>query len=145
MTLDEILKEWEKDCKIDQTELGSESTKIPELHNKYLKIRSMERLSLLQLQKKHDELYQLRCDWYMGKLSDEDLKIQKWEPNPLRVMADDLKYRMRADKLMADSSIRIAAQEEKINTLDSILNSINGRSFIINNAIKWLQFINGGR
>ena len=38
MTIDEINDEWTKDSNIDRTELGEESLKIPQLHNKYLKI-----------------------------------------------------------------------------------------------------------
>ena len=37
MTLDDIYTEWDKDSKIDQTELAKEALKIPQLHNKYYK------------------------------------------------------------------------------------------------------------
>ena len=36
MKLEDILSEWAKDSKIDNTELDKESLKIPALHNKYL-------------------------------------------------------------------------------------------------------------
>ena len=45
----EDIQEWDKDCKLDETELGAESAKIPSLHNKYLKIFMAERLRLIQM------------------------------------------------------------------------------------------------
>ena len=35
MTLDEIKKEWEKDCEIDDIELDKSSLEVPKLHAKY--------------------------------------------------------------------------------------------------------------
>jgi nitrate reductase beta subunit len=37
-TLEQVLKHWEKDVEIDQTEPGKELLRIPVLHNKYLSI-----------------------------------------------------------------------------------------------------------
>ena len=50
MTLEDIFELWSKDCDIDRTELGEESLKIAQLHAKYFKIFSTERLSLRKLQ-----------------------------------------------------------------------------------------------
>jgi hypothetical protein len=35
-TLNEIQDEWSIDCKVNELNLGQESTRIPELHSKYL-------------------------------------------------------------------------------------------------------------
>ena len=48
MKVEDIMEQWDKDCKLDETELGNESTKIPTLHNKYLKIFLAERVRLFQ-------------------------------------------------------------------------------------------------
>jgi hypothetical protein len=40
MELKELIQIWKEDCKIDDTELGQESTRIPNLHAKYLEIFS---------------------------------------------------------------------------------------------------------
>ena len=48
-TLEQILKLWESDAVIDQTEPSKELIKIPTLHSKYLGIlRSEEHTSELQ-------------------------------------------------------------------------------------------------
>ena len=49
MNVEQIVKEWDKDSKIDETELGAESAKIPQVHNKYLKIFMGERIALFKL------------------------------------------------------------------------------------------------
>ena len=49
MKLDELYEMWAKDCEIDPTELAKESIKIAQLHNRYLRIYSDERIILLRL------------------------------------------------------------------------------------------------
>ena len=48
--LDDYFDLWAEDSKIDRTELGEESIKIPQLHHKYYKMYSLERLNLVKLQ-----------------------------------------------------------------------------------------------
>jgi len=36
VNIEQIVFEWNKDSKIDETELGTEAIKIPKLHNKYM-------------------------------------------------------------------------------------------------------------
>ena len=49
-TLDDLFDLWADDSKIDRTELGEESIKIPQLHSKYYKLYSTERLKSVKLQ-----------------------------------------------------------------------------------------------
>ena len=46
ITLNEIQDMWAKDCKVDELNLGQESTKIPELHAKYLNLLTTFKLQL---------------------------------------------------------------------------------------------------
>ena len=59
MKLDDYFYMWSQDSKIDRTELGEESIKIPQLHHKYYKHFSVERLTLTKLQ---EELKSLKKD-----------------------------------------------------------------------------------
>ena len=52
MQLEEIQKLWEKDAVIDDTAYDTESNKIPQLHSKYFKILSDEKLRLRQAEYK---------------------------------------------------------------------------------------------
>ena len=49
MDIEKIVCEWNKDSKIDDTELGTESSRIPMVHNKYLKYYMGERIQLIKL------------------------------------------------------------------------------------------------
>ena len=46
MKLEDIQELWHKDREIDYTELGTESIRIPLIHDKYLKIFTDERIRL---------------------------------------------------------------------------------------------------
>ena len=46
ITLNELQDMWKVDCKVDELILGQESTKIPELHAKYLNYLSTFKLQL---------------------------------------------------------------------------------------------------
>ena len=49
-SLEELFDVWSEDSKVDRTELGEESIKIPQLHHKYYKMFSTERLVMIKLQ-----------------------------------------------------------------------------------------------
>ena len=79
MKLEEIQELWSSDSIIDDTELDAESTKIPETHNKYLKIFSEEKLRLVRLDSKAKELKRLKWLYYTGKLDEQSLKNLEWD------------------------------------------------------------------
>ena len=75
MKLEEIQLMWERDAQIDRTELGEESLRIPQLHSKYFKIFSQERLLLRKMEVELKQLYKNKFEWYNGSISEETLKI----------------------------------------------------------------------
>ena len=54
MKTEDIISLWEQDCKIDSTELGMESLRIPQLHNKYYKIFIQERKQYFAIEQEYD-------------------------------------------------------------------------------------------
>jgi len=144
MTLDEIHEEWSKDAHIERDLLDEESRKIPQLQSKYFKMYSTERMRLKSMEFKYKELYKLKYEYYMGTIADEDLMENGWEPNPLKILKADVNMYIEADKDVIESLQKKAMQQEKVDTLDSIIRSINTRGFQIKNAIDWTRFTNGG-
>lgn len=144
MKIEEIYEFWDVDCKIDRTELGSEATKIPQLHNKYFKVYSKERLIIKQLQEKRKQLKLLKFEYYSGSLDQETLEEKGWIPNRKKIIRSDLDMYIEADQDMVDINLRIAMQQEKLDLLESIIKSLNSRGFELSSAIKWEQFRNGG-
>lgn len=144
MKLDDILDSWSADSNVDRTELAEESMKIPQLHSKYLKMFSNERMRLKQLDFQHKQLVKLKTEFYLGTIAEEDLKENNWEPNPLRILKADIPMYIDADPDIIELLQKKALQQEKVDTLDSIIRSINNRGFQIKNAIDWIRFTNGG-
>ena len=143
MKLEEIQKEWAGDCKPNKDELDNESLKTPELHNKYWKIYSRERMLKKKLELEHKVLVKNKKEYYCGELSQEELASFGWEQFDLIVLKSDLSLYMDSDNDIIESKMKIHMQAEKVDYLESILQSLNGRSFIIKNAIDFLKFTNG--
>jgi hypothetical protein len=144
MKLTEIQEMWAKDCKIDQLNLGPESTKTPELHAKYLNLLSN---SKLQLRKYESEYYRLRgrkMKWYRGELSRQDLEELGWEQwlgnKPLKNELDDF---IQCDEDIIKAIDRVDYIKAVLYQLEQILRSLNGRTWDIKSAIEWTKFTNG--
>lgn len=140
MKLEEIQISWERDCNIDRTELGEESLRIPQLHSKYFKIFSQERLLLRKLEAEYKQLYRLKFEWYMGTISDDDLKENDWLPNPLKILRTDIPMYIESDSDLSSLSIRMEMQKEKVDFVESVIKSLNNRGFQIKSAIDWEKF-----
>jgi hypothetical protein len=140
MKLDEILDMWSTDCNVDRTELGDEALKIPKLHSKYLRHYSEERLTLRKLEEDKRELLKLKHDYYRGILPEEDLKSNGWEPFRLSVLKSDIPMHIDADYDIVKMNLKIAMQQEKVDTLESIIKSISNRGYLIKSAIDFEKF-----
>jgi hypothetical protein len=140
MKLEEIMEMWAEDCLVDKTELGDESLKLPKLHSKYLRIFTEERLLLRRLENERKELLLLKHDYYRGIMAEEDLKANGWEPFRLNVLKSDIPMYIEADQDIIKTNLRIAMQQEKVDSLESIIRSINNRGFLIKNAIEYEKF-----
>ena len=145
MKLEDIQELWSSDSVIDDTELDAESIKIPEIHNKYLKIFSDEKLRLVRLYSKSKELRRLKWLYYTGKLDEQTLKNLEWDVFDLDVKKNrhDLEMFIESDKDFLELLEKISYQKEKIEYLESIVKSLNTRGFQIKNAIEWKKFTMG--
>ena len=80
--LEQVLKHWEKDTVIDQTEPGKELLKIPTLHNKYLSILTKHKIASKKAHFDYLRMRKVRLDYYSGRLSQDELAEYGWEPFP---------------------------------------------------------------
>ena len=140
MTLDEILAHWEKDSKIDRTDISDESLKVPEIHHKYLKMLSMESLTLKKLKQEYKNLYKIKWEYYLGVLDYDTMKEHGWEPMPLKILKQDVDIYISSDKDLQAINTKVAIQEEKCTALESILKTISVRNFTIKNYIDFEKF-----
>ena len=146
MKLESIQELWTSDCVLDDLQLDVESTRIPELHNKYFKIFSDEKLRLVKYESKMKELSKLKWLYYTGKLDKDSLDKLGWEPFELEIKTRnklDLDRFLNSDKDIIEMQEKIEYQKEKINYLESIIKTIINRNFLIKSIIDWRKFTSG--
>ena len=143
MKIEDIVSEWDKDCKIDETELGDESTKIPVIHNKYLKIFIGENAQLKRMYAQRFKLKRKLSEYYLGELDKDDLEEIGREQFYKKLLKNEIETYIESDDEFIETNLKIALQEEKVHYIEAILKSINNRGFQIKNAIDWLRFTNG--
>jgi hypothetical protein len=140
MTLDEIQTLWSKDAPVDRTDLASEASRIPQLHSKYFKIFSTERLILKKLEQESKQLWKDLWEYYQGNFDYEELKERGWDQINQRILKSDLNVYIDSNQNWIDNNLKVAYQKEKVDFVESIVKSLNNRGFNINAAIQWEKF-----
>ena len=143
MKIEDIVSEWDKDCKMDETELGEESTKIPVIHNKYLKIFIGENAQLRRMFAQRNKRKRVLTEYYLGELDRDELEELGRDQFYKKILKNEVEMYIESDDDYIDLNLKLALQQEKVNYLEAILKSINNRGFQIKNAIDWLRFTNG--
>ena len=143
MKLEEIQELWNKDRDIDIENLATESVKIPQIHDKYLKIYIDERIRLKSLEFGLAKMTKLKLEYYAGTLSKEELLEHNWEPFLTRVIKTERYTYLDSDEDIFKIKANITLMQEKINYVESIIKMINNRGFQIKSAIDWIKFKHG--
>jgi hypothetical protein len=140
MNIDEIQTLWEEDSKIDPDNLHQESIKIPSLHSKYYKIYN--NISLLKKIEENNYKILKKDKWmyFSGKAEPE---IYKKDPFDYKVLKADIDKYMDADGDLIKSATKIDYYQTMLNYLDSILKTIQNRTYQIKNSIEFLKFTAG--
>ena len=143
MNIEQIVNEWNKDCKIDETELGSESAKIPQVHNKYLKIYMGERIALFKLKSETKKIKRTLLEYYLGELDQEELDQLGRQQFYKKLLKNEVDVYIESDDMMIEANLRLGMQDEKVAHLDSIIKNINNRGFQLKTAVDWAKFTTG--
>ena len=134
MDFDKIIEEWKQYCTIDDTTLDKESVKIPTLHGKYLELHSREKIFLNYLGVEYKKLYRERWEYYSGKAE---------KPFQLKLLKTDLHIYLDSDDKLCELKEKIDTQKQKVSYVESVIKSLETRSFHITNAINWRKFTAG--
>lgn len=142
MQIQDIFLQWDKDCKIDATQLDVESLDISKLHNKYYKMYIEEKI---KSKKQKSQLAILKNDkrefYTLGPT--EETKQKGWVLPPQgKILKNEVELYLASDKELVDISLKIGIQEEKLELLKSILETIGKRSFQIRAAIDFMKIQN---
>lgn len=143
MNLSEIKRQVETDLAIDPTELGTESLKSPQLHNKYLCILLEEKNILSSMEVYLNGLEKDKWLYYSGKMDKEQLKEKGWEPFELAIIKQDIDRFIQSDKEYTEKLLKLKQQQEKVNYLENIVKIMSNRAWNIKSAIEWNKFTQG--
>ena len=80
----------------------------------------------------------------MGILDQETMVEKGWDPNPLRILKQDLPIYIESDSDLQLIQSKIDIQKQKVSFLESAIKTVSNRGFVIKNAIDWERFKVGG-
>ena len=140
MTLEELQQSVNKDFKLDDTELDTESVNIPLLHNKYLIHYNKFSLLLKKAEYDHKTMTRDKWEYYTGKA---DPSVYQEKPFDIKVLKADVHIYMDSDPDLQKADQKVAYLNQIVKYLEQVLRSINNRTFLIKNAIEWKKFTSG--
>lgn len=143
MTVQDYHDLWKVDGTFNGSELDQESYRIPQLHGKYLNFLSNERQNLKRFKREHTKIEHFKYSYYEGRISSDKLQELGIKPFPHKLLKSDIDRYVKSDDEVQNSKERIDNTIEKIEVLESILDNINKRTFMIRSAIDWQKFTNG--
>ena len=131
------------DIGIDETDLNSESLKTPQLHNKYLVMHENSKLELEKLSFQEKVMKRDKWLYYSGKMGDDDLKRNKWDPFEHVILKTDIPMFLDSDIEMQQIRAKISLQTSVVSYLEQVIKIITGRQWNIKSAIEWIKFTQG--
>lgn len=142
--LDDILKFWEKDSKVDDTEPSREIIRVPMLHSKYLKIMTEHNMAAKKSNFECTKLRRLKWEYYTGKMSQDELEEHGWEPFRYTLKSDVSTYLESDDDLIKLLQKKIY-HEEAVEVCKAIIKELGARTWQLREHMTHERFIQGAR
>ena len=140
--LEQILKYWEKDAVIDQTEPGKELIRIPTLHSKYLGILIKHKIASKKAHFDYLRMRKVKIDYFSGRMDQEELDSHGWQPFQF-VLKSDVNAYLEGDNDLIKMLEKKVYHEETVSVLESIMNELKQRTWQLRDFIGWEKFIGG--
>jgi hypothetical protein len=140
--LEQILKYWETDSNMDQTEPSKELLRIPILHSKYLNILTKHKIASKKAHFDYLRMRKIKWEYFTGKMSKEELDEYGWEPFQFALKSDINTY-LEADGDLIKLLEKKVYHEEAISVVESIMSELKNRNWEIKSFIDWERFISG--
>ena len=137
MNLDELKLQVEKDLKVDDEHLDTESLKNQEIKAKYLDIKSKYELLLFRAKGEYKKIYREKWEYYGGK---PDAKVYVSKPFDIKVLKTDLSVYITSDEDIINAENKIGYLETVVDYIKGVIKSVDNRGWDIKNAIEWKKF-----
>jgi len=135
---------WDKDSIIDRTNLGNESLRQCQLHSKYSKLLTNERLKLKKIEIQRDILKHEKYEMYHDGPTEEQMK-KGWKlpPKGKIILKSDIDRYLSADNEIIEMNIKVAMARERVEYLERAMDMIRGWNFQIKSFIDYEKFLAG--
>lgn len=140
MRLQEILDEWREDCKLDALRLQEEAARVPTLHEKYGRMLAVERSRLRELRVRAKRLRLEKYEFLVNPTHDKFKEGWTVPSRGGKMYKGEAELYLDGDPDLLDLEMRAQAQDEKVEQLKSILQSVNQRTWIIKDIIEHRKF-----
>ena len=140
MTLDELKLQVEKDLKINDERLDTESYRNQELYAKYLDHKTNFEFLLYRAKGEYKVLYRKKWEYYSGKA---DPKVYQEKPFDLKILKQDLPTYLESDEELIKAKHTVDYHNAMCDYAERVCKSVNNRGFQIKNAIDWKRFLEG--
>lgn len=137
MNLDELKLQVQRDLKVDDEHLDTESLKNQEIKATYLDHKSRYELLLFKAKGDYKRLYREKWEYYGGKA---DAKIYASKPFDLKVLKTDLAVYITSDEEIINAENKIGYLETVVDYIKGVIKSVDNRGWDIKNAIEWKKF-----
>ena len=140
--LEQVLKYWETDSVMDQTEPSKELLRIPVLHSKYLNILTKHKIASKKAHFDYLRMRKVKWEYFTGKMSKEELDQYGWEPFQFALKSDITTY-LEADNDLIKLLEKKVYHEEVISVIESVMAELKQRTWQLRDFISWEKFVNG--
>ena len=141
MNLETLQDMWKKDSVIDTDLYCEESTKVPQLHMRYMEFFNTYSLMKRERELELNQLIRDKWLYYKGKAPSS---VYKEMPFDLKLTTkEEISMFIDADDDIKKLQYKVAYIDQTLEFLESVLKQINNRTFQIKNAIEWEKFKNG--
>lgn len=143
-TIEEIVKSWKEDSKIDETQLNIEICRTPSLHSKYIEFYQYFKGEQARQETRLYKAGNIKRRYYRGECTQEELKKYGWEQfQGLKPSMSEMTAYLDHDEDMIKIREEVATAKSAVATIEYILKSIGGRDYSIKSLVEYLKYVNG--
>lgn len=143
-TLEQVIDEWKADAYIDNTKIGDELMRSPNLHSKYLEFYVFFKGKLTITESKFRKLKWQKEKYWRGEMTKEELEEFGWSQwQRLKPTGSDLSRMFDSDRDLTDLEEKVNYFKTAVSTLEYILKQIQGRDYSIKTLYEYQKYVAG--
>lgn len=141
--IEDVFNEWEKDCAIDDIELGKESIKTAKLHAKYLILLTRANMAASKIGQDYAALRNKKTRYYRGTMTQEELEENGWEQFPFKLRDSQIEKALEEDQDIISLASKKILNDELAAFYKEAVASMKSRTWQIKTAVDHARFVGG--